>query len=889
MGRAVQWLTFIHMNLTTLRGLLVVGLSFNALIACKCGSPPVVPTLKDEGETCRIDDECKTLFCEGLPGFTPVCTRPCNHGCRADEVCTQLNRGRFSCQPERGGLCTPCQLDSDCPYPSDRCIVVNGASVCGRDCEYNQQCPTSYRCRQGIGDTGEPKANQCTPLSGSCECTAASTGQQVGCTVQNGFGTCVGMKTCDGVMGFGACSASAPVAEVCNGSDDDCDGQTDEGFGMVSCGVGACQRTVSSCIAGVAMACVPADAGVEQCNGIDDDCDGTVDNGTNLMTDAANCGRCGNVCMAANATPACRAGACGIGACIAPFEDCDLKPETGCEINTRTDVNHCGACNTQCLRPGSVGSCVQGQCSFTCAPGYVDLDQSPTNGCEYQCTVSSSIDTPDVNFIDANCDGMDGEVNNGIFVSNLGDDVNPGDRANPVRSLPVALGLAMRTGKRDVYLSSGSFAGPLTLDGGFTDRYVAGGYTPGTRWLRSNGNTTFIAGGNPALSLDSAHGTVVQFMTFSGLPAVGTDVDGNGKSAYGARVVDTVDAGLQLLTISAGDGAEGAPGVDGAPGEAGLPGGNGAGGIVNDDLCSTNPNRPLPGLGGASACGRTGGSGGRPGFKAETDGPIPGTGDLIINDSSRGAAGARGLFAVDGGAGSNPKRSLPSNTAIAGFSGADGDDGINGTASPLPLGTLTRLGYSPAVGVAGTDGEPGNGGGGGGGGGGGCKQLSGVSFICLCWTYGSAGGGGGGGGCGGQAGRTGGAGGASIGLMVVNSVVRGDRSSLSAGRGGHGGRGGKGGGLGSGGAPGASAYDVGAQGSSGRGGPGGRGGNGGGGGHGAGGTGGPSIGLALGSGANVNAMTGFSVTVSSPGAAGAAAIQGAAPGTLGLAAQTQQF
>ncbi|MDB4932380.1 MAG: Tryptophan synthase alpha chain, partial [Myxococcaceae bacterium] len=36
-----------------------------------------------------------------------------------------------------------------------------------------------------------------------------------------------------------------PSREVCNGRDDDCDGRVDDGIADVSCGVGACRRTVS--------------------------------------------------------------------------------------------------------------------------------------------------------------------------------------------------------------------------------------------------------------------------------------------------------------------------------------------------------------------------------------------------------------------------------------------------------------------------------------------------------------------------------------------------------------------------------------------------------------------------------------------------------------------
>jgi hypothetical protein len=64
------------------------------------------------------------------------------------------------------------------------------------------------------------------------------------------------------------------LAEVCNGRDDDCDGRVDDGIAPVSCGVGACRRTVS-CTAGAWPAVRTGSARrAEVCNGVDDDCDG---------------------------------------------------------------------------------------------------------------------------------------------------------------------------------------------------------------------------------------------------------------------------------------------------------------------------------------------------------------------------------------------------------------------------------------------------------------------------------------------------------------------------------------------------------------------------------------------------------------------------------------
>jgi hypothetical protein len=49
--------------------------------------------------------------------------------------------------------------------------------------------------------------------------------------------------------------------------------------GTITCGIGACQRTVQRCIDGQEQVCEPGQGKAEICNGIDDDCDGLVDEG----------------------------------------------------------------------------------------------------------------------------------------------------------------------------------------------------------------------------------------------------------------------------------------------------------------------------------------------------------------------------------------------------------------------------------------------------------------------------------------------------------------------------------------------------------------------------------------------------------------------------------
>ena len=90
-------------------------------------------------------------------------------------------------------------------------------------------------------------------------------------------------------------------AERCNGADDDCDGEIDEGFDDLGA---ACVAGEGICAADGTVVCSPDGAGTEcladigptgeeQCNDLDDDCDGVVDEDVTLIEcDTGERGRC---------------------------------------------------------------------------------------------------------------------------------------------------------------------------------------------------------------------------------------------------------------------------------------------------------------------------------------------------------------------------------------------------------------------------------------------------------------------------------------------------------------------------------------------------------------------------------------------------------------------
>jgi hypothetical protein len=104
----------------------------------------------------------------------------------------------------------------------------------------------------------------------------------------------------------------------------------------------------------------------------------------NTRTDLNNCGACGNVCQLAHATAECSAGECRIATdgCIKGYADCNGDPKDGCEVNLDQDKLNCGACNKVCPEINGAPFCAVGACQITCTQGFGDCDDKRENGCE---------------------------------------------------------------------------------------------------------------------------------------------------------------------------------------------------------------------------------------------------------------------------------------------------------------------------------------------------------------------------------------------------------------------------------------------------------------------------------------------------------------------------
>jgi hypothetical protein len=176
--------------------------------------------------------------------------------------------------------------------------------------------------------------------------------------------------------------------------------------------------------------CTVTNNGIEACDGVDNDCNGIVDDGFNTQTDVNNCGGCGQACSLAHASPQCVGGQCQIASCAPGYRNANGQTNDGCECQLtnggteicdgidndcngtvddvapstlQNDPQHCGSCANNCTTlPHAVGGCSASQCTIvSCAFGYVNLNGTVSDGCEYPCVPSG----PEV------CDGRDNDCN----------------------------------------------------------------------------------------------------------------------------------------------------------------------------------------------------------------------------------------------------------------------------------------------------------------------------------------------------------------------------------------------------------------------------------------------------------------------------------------------
>ena len=241
------------------------------------------------GYPCVEGDDCDSSFCIHTPDGKQ-CTIPCLEDCPLGWECVQhqpsLPDEVYICAPTSMNLCKPCEKNSDCMTNGvdlgDKCVPYGGnGSFCGEACMGSGDCPSGYDCKNVL-DVWGAESNQCVLVEGECQCRPWFMDEQAftSCENTNEYGVCAGQRICV-PAGLTDCDAPEPSKELCNGTDDDCDEEIDEEAGGGPCYVenewGACLATYV-CDGGNLVCDAPA-AQPETCDGTDNNCDGETDEG----------------------------------------------------------------------------------------------------------------------------------------------------------------------------------------------------------------------------------------------------------------------------------------------------------------------------------------------------------------------------------------------------------------------------------------------------------------------------------------------------------------------------------------------------------------------------------------------------------------------------------